>query len=358
MISLRECVAALAVAMLMAQHAAAGNARAQRRYDRPGPYKIRTLEFPDLTDQKRDGRRVPLKVLFPSEGKGLPLVIISHGAGGNWDANLYQAQHLVSHGYIVVNVEHVFSNNARIKHYMTRDGGGMRFWQALHRLTTDPRAVLERPRDVSFAIDQATAWNREHAELAGRMDLQKIAVMGHSFGAYTVLVVCGARPILDHLDPPVAPGKGLASDLSDSRAAFGFAMSPQSPGGTFFAKQSYQTIDRPLVCLTGSRDVQKSSTGRLMPPHTRRQVFDLLPEGNKLFLWLRNADHMCFSDGPRARLLPSRAREDAQRISKALMLLACDRYLKSAKEAEKRMNKEYVNSLCGRVITAIEWHEK
>jgi predicted dienelactone hydrolase len=349
---------ATAILMLVGARVLSSDAQDRPPYDQPGPHKVKTLEFPGLKDRSREDRSVPLKVLFPSEGRGFPLVVISHGGGGNWDANLYQAQHLASHGYVVVNVEHVYSNNTRVKYYMSRRGGGMRFLEALHRITTDPKAVLERPRDVSFAIDQAALWNREHEEIARKIDTRKIAAMGHSFGAYTTLVVCGARPILDHLEPSVQPGKGLAGDLSDSRVTFGFAMSPQSPGTTYFGKESYKTINRPLVCLTGSKDVQKSSTGRMMLPGARALVLDLLPKGDKLFLWLENADHFGFSDGPKAHVLPSKARKDAQRISKALMVVACDHYLKGKKEASANMNADFANSLCGDVITKIGWHAR
>jgi predicted dienelactone hydrolase len=327
-------------------------------YDRPGPHAIKTLEFPDLKDSNRDERSVPLKVHFPVDGEAYRLVVMSHGGAGTWDANIYQAQHLASHGYVVVCTEHVYSNNVRVKYYMSHAGGRMRFYDALHRITTDPKAVLERPRDVSFAIDQAVAWNREHADLAGKIDTKRVAVMGHSFGAYTTFVVCGARPILDYLRPAVAPGKGLAGDLSDPRVTFGLAMSPQSPGTTFFGSDSYKTIDRPLMCLTGSRDVQKGFDGGLMPPHTRWQVLRLIPPGNKYFLWLENADQLCFSDNPKSYLLPSRARSDAQRISRAVMVLSWDLFLKGKQEARKKLNKDYINSLCGNVVTAVRWHEK
>lgn len=113
---------------------------------------------------------------------------------------------------------------------MSRAGGRLKFRAALHKITKDPKAVLERPKDVSFAIDQAVCWNTEHKQMAGMINTDKIGVMGHSFGTYTVLAACGAQPILDYLEPKIHPGKGLAGDLSDSRIIFGFAMSPQSPG--------------------------------------------------------------------------------------------------------------------------------
>ena len=330
----------------------------QTAYDKPGPYALKSLEFPALKDANRNFRKVPLKVHYPVRGKNFPLIIMSHGGAGTWDSNIYQAEHLASHGYVVICVEHVYSNATRVKYYMSKAGGGLTLMKALHRITKDPEAVLERPKDVRFAIDQAFRWNRKHGELRGKINTKKIAVMGHSFGAYTTLVVVGAQPILDYLEPVVAPGKGLAGDLSDSRVTFGFAMSPQSPGTTFFNHNSYKTINRPLVCLTGSKDIQKGYDGRLMPPYTRWEVLKLLPRGEKYFLWLKNADHFSFSDSPRARIFPSKARPDAQRISKAMMVLFCDYFLKGKRKARDKLNEKYANSLCGRVVTSIQWIEK
>lgn len=337
---------------------------AQRRtpelaYDKSGPFTVRTIEHLGLRDAKRKGRRVPIKVHYP-EGKGpFPLVIISHGGAGNWDANVTQAQHLASHGYVVLCLTHVSSDNRRIRFYMSRAGGRMRFWDALHRITTDPKAVLERPKDVSFAIDMAIQWNQSARKLKGKIRTDRIAVMGHSYGAYTTLVVCGARPILDYLDPPVAPGKGLGPDLSDPRISVGLAMSPQGPGGTFFGRDSYKTINRPLMCLSGSRDLQKGAAGEIVSAESRMDAFESMPPGGKVMLWLANADHLAFSYNPNARIqLRSTARPDAQRISKAVMVLFCDIHLKDKKEAKGHLNEKYINTLCGDVVTKVDWFEK
>lgn len=327
-------------------------------YDEPGSYTIESLEFPDLKDAARGDRKVPLKVHYPVDAGSFPLVIMSHGGGGTWDGHLYQAQYLASHGYVVICPEHVYSNSSRIKYYKSADGGGMSFWKALHHVTKDPAALLERPKDVSFAIDQGMLLNRENSELLGKIDTGKVAVMGHSYGAYTTLVVCGARPILDHMEPAVAPGRGLAGDLSDPRVTFGLAMSPQSPGTTYFSRKSYRTINRPLVCLTGSKDTQKSASAKIMLAYRRWQVLRLLPRGQKYFLWFKNADHLSFSDNPKAHLFPSKSREDMQRISKTMMVLFCDYFLKENEEALDKMNKKYVDSLCGKVVTNVKWHEK
>ncbi len=327
-------------------------------YEKKGTYATRSLEFEKTFDSKRGDRPVPLKVVFPKEGGPFPLVVISHGAGGSFDSHIYQAEHLASHGYVIVCVEHIDSNNISMKFFMSKAGGGSTFRDALHHITKDSVAVLERPRDITFAIDTAISWNKSHKELAGKIISKKIAVMGHSFGAYTTLAILGAQPILDHLEPRVGSGKGLAGDLSDPRVTFGLAMSPQGPGSTFFSRESYKNIKKPLVCFSGSKDDQKNSDGQFTPAETRREMFNLLPAGHKYFIWLANADHVSFADNKHMWVIASPSRRDVQRITKAVMTVACDHFLKGKTEARQALGKDYIKSLRGDTVTDIELLEK
>jgi predicted dienelactone hydrolase len=220
--------------------------------------------------------------------------------------------------------------------------------------------VLERPKDITFAIDRAIEWNKKDKALKGKIDTEKIALMGHSYGAHTTLVACGARPILDHLKPPVKPGKGLAEDLGDPRITFGIAMSPQGPGGVFFGEESYKTISKPLVCISGTKDGQKGLKGGPgLPADNRMKAFELMPAGDKHMLWLKNADHMSFSGEPTTGgPLPSPSRPDGIRISRAAMVLFCDHYLKKKEEAKEHITEKYFNTLCGDVVTSLKLIEK
>jgi len=322
----------------------------------PGPYSVSTLEFPDLVDKSRNNRSVPLKIHFPNTGENLPIVVISHGAGATWDANIYQAQHLASHGYLAICPRHVDSDFERKNHLMSRAGGNMRQMEAVHYMTTDSRAVLERPKDISFAINQAIQWNQSLNQLKGRLNTSKVAVMGHSFGAYTTLVCCGARPALDYLKPKVGSGKGVyGGDLSDSRITFGLALSPQGPGSTFFGKDSYRTINRPLIMMTGSKDGEQSATGGRLAPESRKEAFQLSPSGQKYFIWLANADHLSFSESPQTkkRLRGAAVRNEVQRVTKATMVISCDYFLKGKKDTIQMLNQQYLNSLTAKAVPTV-----
>lgn len=303
-----------------------------------------TVEFPDLKDEQRQGRRVPIKVHVPAQQGKRPVVVFSHGGGGNWDANFAQADHLASHGYAVLCLEHVGSNTERMRE-------GFRFMENVKAMTRQSSEVLGRPRDISFAIDMAEEWNRTHPVLKGRLDLKRVGVMGHSFGAYTTLVVCGARPALDWLTPPVPPGKGLGPDLSDPRVLAGVALSPQGPGEPFFLENSYASVTTPLLGITGSRDKQQGA-----PPEHRRRCFELLPPGGKVFIWLANADHLGFSDskGSGQRSLPSNSRADAQPLVCAATVLFFNATLRGDKGAEETLLDGTLRSFLRGVVNEME----
>ncbi|MCZ7648304.1 MAG: hypothetical protein M5U26_24105 [Planctomycetota bacterium] len=329
-------------------------------YEQPGPFDVRVREFPDLKDAKRAGRRVPLKAVYPTGEKAtgpFPLAIFSHGGAGNYDANIEQAKHLASHGYVVVAPQHVDSDTDRVRHYMSPGGGRMKFWDALNQITIDAPASLERPRDVSFAIDRALEWNRDDAELKGKIDPEKIGMAGHSYGAYTTLVACGAVPMPDHLVPRPKPED--CRGLADARIKAGVAMSPQGKGGVWFDETSFKEMRVPMLLLTGSKDQLKGPKGEILPPENRRLAFDAMAPGEKHLAWLANVDHMAFSHNPAARqLFPSPALEDGQRIAKALTAAFFEAYLKNDARARGCLGAEYANSLAGKVVDKVEWSRK
>ena len=315
---------------------------------KPGPYALKTIEFPDLRDSARNNRHVPIKVHFPENKGTWPVVVVSHGAGGHWDANYAQARHLASYGYVVLCLEHLGSNTDRLKK-------GFRFMKNLREMTRDTDELFNRPKDVGFAIDCAESWNRDHSDLRGRFDLDHIGVLGHSYGAYTVLVVCGVRPALDWLNPPVPPGKGIGPDLSDTRVDAGVALSPQGPGEPYFHNESYGYLKRPVLGISGTRDQQQGAK-----PENRLKYFEYIPPGGQILIWLNNADHMAFSDSTGAGhiMLPSKSRDDAQPLVRAATLLFFNLHLKNDQAADAALSKESLKPLLRGVVDGLEVFRK
>jgi len=314
-----------------------------------GAFAVDVIEFADLADASRAGRKVPIKVHVPSTGGPFPVVVVSHGGGGHWDANYAQAQHLASHGYAVLAVEHVGSNTEVMKR-------SLRLMANLEAMTRDANEVLGRPKGIGFAIDRAEQWNQTHERLRGRLDASRVGVLGHSFGAYTVLAVAGMRPALNWLTPAVAPGSGLGPDLRDRRVACGVALSPQGPGEPFFIEASYASLAVPLLGISGSKDQQQHAE-----PQNRRRALELWPPGDKHLIWLANADHTAFSDATGSRrgiMLPSRSRADVQPIVRAATLLFFDACLKADAAARQTLTVEGLRPYLRGVVNNIEVMDK
>ena len=319
-----------------------------------GRSAVTTIDFPNLVDTSRgirgedattSGRGVPITAHIPADPGPFPVIVVSHGAGGDRDTHSGQAQHLASHGYAVLCVEHIGSNRARLKR------GGVRLMRTVEAMTRDAAEVLTRPKDIAFAIDCAQRWNQSHEALRGRLDLERVGVMGHSFGAYTTMVTCGMRPAVDWLAPRVEPGKGLGPDLGDSRVKCGVALSPQGVGEPFFISESFASLKVPLLGITGSEDAAQAGNTAL----GRKEAFALWPKGDHRFVWLANASHNDFtsSSGATGLSLPGPNREDVQRVTRAATLAFFDLHLKGRPDAAERLTTEGLAPMLRGDITGV-----
>ena len=102
-----------------------------------------------------------------------PLVVFSHGYALSPIVYSTLVEHYASQGYIVLAPEH----NETFDQSLTG------FWKAL----------IDRPVDIHRTIDYAELLTKPGAPLAGLVDMDNIAVVGHSYGGYTALAAAGAR---------------------------------------------------------------------------------------------------------------------------------------------------------------------
>ncbi|WP_409346234.1 alpha/beta hydrolase family protein [Paenibacillus sp. MBLB4367] len=113
-----------------------------------------------------------------------PVLLFSHGFSGHKNQNTFQIEQLVSHGYIVVGIDHTYSSTAsvfsdgRVANYVPQD--------------TNSIAYLDKANegwvaDAKFVLDQVEklARNDPDHRFTGRMDMNNVGMFGHSFGGAT-----------------------------------------------------------------------------------------------------------------------------------------------------------------------------
>ena len=247
-------------------------------------YKAETLLTSFDYEYEGVARKVPIKVYFPKSktAKKLPVIMMSHGLGGSREIGNYLGLHWAKNGFVVVAMQHKGSDIEIIK------GKQRREYVKTFKKAMSLENFLNRVDDVSESIDQVSKWNadRSHA-LYGKLDLQKIGMCGHSFGAVTTQAVSGQSfPV-------------VGQKYTDKRIKAAFAMSPSSSrfrkkADANEAKKAFGEVSIPWLRMTGTADKA------FMTPHVdvvnRKKVYSGLPAGDKYQLVLNKANHMAFSD--------------------------------------------------------------
>jgi predicted dienelactone hydrolase len=99
-----------------------------------------------------------------------PVVVLSPGYAIGSTSYAWLAEHLASHGLVVISPEHEEELNPSV------------IW----------RSTVTRPRDIrtvlAYLDDRA-----ESGDLGGLVDPERLAVIGHSYGGYTALAAAGGR---------------------------------------------------------------------------------------------------------------------------------------------------------------------
>jgi predicted dienelactone hydrolase len=230
----------------------------------------------DLTvhDAARN-RDIPVRVYLPTNTAPVPVILFSHGLGGNREGSKFLGEHWAARGYVAVFLQHPGSDDSVWKDTQVRN----RMKDLKQAMSLEN--FLLRVQDVPAVLNQLEIWNADKQHpLAGRMNLKKIGMSGHSFGAVTTEAVSGES----------LPTGGQR--FTDARITAAIAFSPSSPKAGSAAK-ALGAVNIPWMLMTGTKDIAPIGDAGMK---SRLAVYPSLKLAPKYEVVLNNAEHSVFTD--------------------------------------------------------------
>lgn len=224
----------------------------------PGNAQVQILNL-SLNDQKRN-RNIPVDIYWSTAATpNKPVIVFSNGFGSVRTELRYLAEHLASHGYVVVALEHPGSNEANINSAL----------QGKNRVVK-PQEFLYRPQDISFVLDELEKLNQTaNNPLQGKLATTNAMVVGYSFGGGTALALAGAELQLERLKQRCKKNLVVLSlgeamqciaqelpensyQLRDTRIKQAIALNPTT--SLIFGETGLTKVQVPTLVLSGSAD--------------------------------------------------------------------------------------------------------
>ncbi len=258
------------------------------------------------------GREIPILIYLPAQKEACPVVVFSHGLGGSRFGCKYLGVHWASRGYAAVFVQHPGSDAEVWKDVPRAER------MAAMKRAADAENFMLRVKDIPAVLDELEKWNKspDH-RLAGRLDMDRVGMSGHSFGAVTTQAVSGQSFVT---------GK---TSLTDPRIKAAAALSPSAPRSGE-PEQAFGSVKIPWLLMTGTEDISPIGD---VDVASRLAVFPALPEGSKYELVLDGAKHSAFSDNPLPRMT-GRRNPNHHRAILALSTAFWDACLRTDKAAK------------------------
>jgi predicted dienelactone hydrolase len=256
-----------------------GAARGQpAAYDPLSTADARTVQTHDLAalDEQRN-RLIPVFLFTPVPESPAPVIVFSLGLARTREDFQYLGEHWAARGYAAAFVQHPGSDAS-----VWRDKPPAEQQEAIKRAGSVINLLL-RTKDIPATIDQLQRWNDQAGHpLRGRLDMQRVGISGHAFGALTAQTIGGQLW-----------GKHKKS-FANPRIKAAVLISPSSfrHGQTASA---FSQVEIPWLIVTGTKDTLAWEKG---DPQARLAVFPALPPGDKYELVLDGAEHSAFSDHP------------------------------------------------------------
>jgi len=229
------------------------------------------------------GRPVPLeiKVSMPESGSDLPVILLSHGHGeaiflSSLDGYSPLANFWAAHGFVVIQPTHLDSTALGLRDTKLPDAP--LFWR-------------DRATDMHYILDHLDELEAGVPGLAGRMDRDRIAAVGHSLGAETVTLLLGMQ-ILD-------PDDSRKKDLSDPRIKAAVVIAAPGIGDKHLSKKAaagypslkfidFSKMTGKALVIAGDKDIDPRFSDRLS---YRWDAYTHAPAPNTLLTFF-GAEHM------------------------------------------------------------------
>lgn len=284
--------------------------------------EIQSIEL-SVKDASR-GREIPVRVYLPTKTQPAPVVLYSHGLGGNRDGSRFLGNHLAGRGYLAVYIQHPGSDDSIWKNA-----------RPLTRMTEMKKAASAenlklRCEDVKAVLDQLETWNADAAHsLVNRIDMKRVGMCGHSFGAHTTQAVAGQSFPL------------VGQRFVDSRIDAAIAYSPSSPP-VGDKRATFGKVKVPWMLMTGTQDVSPIGGQSV---ESRMAVYPNLTEAiDKYEIVLFGAEHSVFTDvGSRSG--DRGAVQNHHRSILALTTAFWDSYLNGDEKAKDWLTSDKVKSV-------------
>ncbi|MBF2097761.1 MAG: alpha/beta hydrolase, partial [Gloeomargaritaceae cyanobacterium C42_A2020_066] len=210
--------------------------------------------------------------LPPVSAGRVPLVVLSHGIGEDYTSLTYLAEYLAQGGFGVLAFSHPrlpSSDSATAPRLL-------------------PQAFVRRPLDIRAALDDLQRLSRRQRLLRNRLDLQRVGVIGQSFGGYTALVLGGAQPhkalLREECGTPTAllnlslnllqcrllQLPHIPAQLADPRVKAVIALQPVA--GAVFGPAGLAPVRVPVLLVAASRDWVTPALPEQIEPFTELTI--------------------------------------------------------------------------------------
>jgi predicted dienelactone hydrolase len=219
-------------------------------------------------------RSVPGAAVSPQE-RAYPVAIMRAGASLEVVNYSTLAEDLASHGYIVVGFDAPYRTgvvafpDGRVILRTPQNNPELVSGEALEQRVIRLQGAWTA--DVRFVLDRLTQWNAagDSNPFAGRLDMHRVGVFGHSFGGATAAEFCSK-------DARCKAGIDIDGSVHDSVIREG--------------------IHKPFMFLvSGQGDFSTDAEVRQIKADIQ-SVYDRLPPNGRPYVSIRGANHFTFTD--------------------------------------------------------------